>query len=162
MKNRSSFSRVRQVHPFWSQHLHPNHHCCQLLQYDVRTLLTSLKLKSESVTASRSTMSPAWKSKNHSSLSKSLKRYVLKTSTTFLQLDFQKLSHFRFIHKDNAKWRGGSSVSLVLLLFTRFSWDCTDISVYGSSKVCQSWPDILGCFARGPCGRFRTLRPAKG
>ena len=68
----------------------------------------------------------------------------LKTGNTFLRPDFQKLSHFRFIHKDNAKWRGGSSGNLVLLLFTRFSWGCTEIFVYGSGKVYRLQPDILG------------------
>ena len=37
-------------------------------------------------------------------LSESLKRSVLKTGNAFLRLDFQKLSHFRFVHKDGAKW----------------------------------------------------------
>ena len=80
-----------------------NHHCCQIIQSDVWTLLTSLTLKSESATASRSTISSARKPKNCSS-SESLKRCVSKTSNAFLLLDFQKLSHFRFVHKDNAKW----------------------------------------------------------
>ena len=153
--NRSSISRVRRLHPFRSRYLHPNHHCCQLLQSDVWTLLTSLTLKSESAIASRSTISSARKPKNRLSLSESLKRSVLKTGNAFLRLNFQKVSHFRFEHKDNAKWRR----SIVILLFMRFSWDCTEISVYGTSKVYRSWPDVL---PTTPCGCFKTLHPAKG
>ena len=157
--NRLLIGHVRRLHPFQSQYLHPNHHCCQLLQSHVWTLLTSLRSKSESAIASWSTISSARKPKNHLSLSESLKRSILKTGNMFLWLDFQKLSHFRFIHKDNAKWCGGSSGSLVLLLFTRFSWDCVEISMYGSSEVYRSWPDVLPAALRG---RFWTLRPAKG
>ena len=101
---------------------------------------------------------PSWKPATH--LSESLKRSVLKTGNAFLQLDFQKLSHF--VHKDNAKWRRGSSGSRVLLLFTRFSWDCTEISVYGSSKVYRSWPDVLGLSARSPVRTFSDAAPSKG
>ena len=109
------------THPFRSRYLHPNHLCCQLLQSGVWTLLTSLTSKSESATASRNTISSAQKPKIRSPLSESLKRSVLKTGCAFLRLDFQKLSHFRFVHKDHAKWLGGSSGSRVLLLLTRFS-----------------------------------------
>ena len=100
--NRSSIGRVLRLHLFLSRYLHPNYHCCHLLQSDVWTLLISLRSKSESATASQSTISSAWKPKNRSSLSESFKRSVLKTNNAFLQLDFQKLSHFCFIHKDNA------------------------------------------------------------
>ena len=74
-------------------------YCCQ---YSSQTLLASLTSMLESATASRSTKSSARKRKNRSSLSESLKRSILKTINVFLQLDFQKLSHFRFIHKDSA------------------------------------------------------------
>ena len=88
-----------------------------------------------------------------------MKRSVLKTSNAFLRLSFQKHSHFRFVHKDNAKWCRVSSGSLVLLLFTRFLLDCTEISVYGSSEVYWSRPDVLGCFARSPAQMFSDAVP---
>ena len=160
--NRSSIGRVRRLHPFRSRYLHPNHHCCQLLQSDVWTLLTSLTLKSESAIASRSTISSARKPKNRLSLSESLKRSVLKTGNAFLRVNFQKVSHFRFEHKDNAKWHGRSSRSLVLLLFMRFSWDCTEISVYGTSKVYRLRPDVLGRFAHDSTQTFSDAAPCKG
>ena len=40
------------------------------------------------------------------SLSELLKRSILKTGNAFLRLDFQKLSHFRFVRKDNANGTG--------------------------------------------------------
>ena len=162
MENQFSISCVRRLHPFRSQYLHPNHHCCQLLQSDVWPLLTSLTSNSRSATASWSTISSAQKPENRSLLSESLKRSVLKTSNAFFRLDFQKLSHFRFILKDNAKWCGGSSGSLTPLLFMRFSWDCMEISVYGSSKVYRSWPDVLGRFARGSAHSSSDVAPSKG
>ena len=67
------------AHPFRSRYLHPNHHCCQFLQSNVWALLTSLTSKSESATASRSTISSARRPENRS-LSESLKRSILKTS----------------------------------------------------------------------------------
>ena len=81
----------------------------------------------------------------------------MKTGNAFLRLDFQKLSHFRFKHKDNANGEGGSSGSLVLLLFTRFSRDCTEISLFGSSEVYRSRPDVLGRSARGPARTFSDV-----
>ena len=87
---------------------------------------------------------------------------ILKTGNAFLQFDFQKLSYFRFVHKDNAKWHSWSSRSPVLLLFTRFLWHCVEISVYGSNKVYGSQPDILGCFAYGPARTFSDAVPCKG
>ena len=117
---RSLTGHVCRLHLFRSRYLHPNHSCCHLLQPDVWTLLTSLVSNSESATASRSIISSVRKPENRSLLSESLKRYVLKTVNVFLRLDFQKLSHFRFVHKDNAKWFRGSSGSLILL-FKRFS-----------------------------------------
>ena len=92
----------------------------------------------------------------------SSKRPVSKTGNAFLRLDFKKLSHFRFEHKDNANGAGGSSRSLVLLLFTRFSRDCTEISLFGSSEVYRSWPDVLGRSARGPARTFSDIVPGKG
>ena len=160
--NRSSVGRVLRLNPFKSRYLHPSHHYCQLLQSDVWTLLTSLTSKSKSATASQSTISSARKPKNRSSLFESLKRSVLKTGNAFLRLDFQKLSHFCFVHKDNAKWREGGSGSLVLLLFTRFSWDCTEISMYGSSEVYRWRSDVLGHFACGPVRTFSDAAPCKG
>ena len=145
--NQLSIGHAHWFHLFWLRSLYPNHHCCQLLQSDVWTLLTSLTSKSKSATASQSTITSARKPQNRSSLSESLKRSILKTSNAFLRLNFQKLTHFCFVDKDNAKWRKGSSGSLVLLLFTRFSWDCTAISVYRSSEVYRSRPDVLGGFA---------------
>ena len=95
-------------------------------------------------------------------MSESLKRSILKTGHTFFNSTF-KNSHFCFVHKDNAKWCGRSSGSLILLLFTRFAWDCTEISVYGSSEIYRSQPDVLGRFACGPAQTFSPmLRPAKG
>ena len=152
--NLSSISRVHQLHPFQSWYLHPNRCCCQLLQSDVWTLLTSLTLKFESATAVRSTISSARKPKNHSSEEIHLENRQLISST-----DFQKVSHFRFVHKDNAKWCGESSGSLVLLLFTRFSWDCMEISMHGSSEVYRSRPDVLGCFACSPAQTFLDAAP---
>ena len=60
------------------------------------------------------------------------------------------------------KLRGGSSGSLVLLLFTRFSWDCTEFSLYGSSEVYRLRPDILGRFAHSPARMFLDAVPSKG
>ena len=159
--NRSSIGHVRQFHPFRSRYLHPNHHCCQLFHFDVWTLLTSLTSNSESAKTSQS-ISSVRKPENRLSLSELLKRSILKICNAFLWPDFQKLSHFHFVHKDNAKWRGRSSGSLVLLLFTRFSCDCTEISVYGHSEVYRSWPDVLGCSARGPARTFLAAVPGKG
>ena len=68
-----------------------------------------------------------------------------------------KNSHFRFKHKDNANGVGGSSGSLVLLLFTRFSRDWMEISLFGSSKVYQWRPDVLGRSARGPARMFSDV-----
>ena len=130
--------------------------------YGHSLVLTSLTSNSESATAFQSIISSAWRLKSRSSLSESLKRSVLKTGNAFLQLNFQKLSHFCFVHKDNAKWRGGSSGSLVLLLFTRFLWDCTEIFVYGSSKVYRSWLDVLGHSAHSPAQMFSDAAPGKG
>ena len=87
---------------------------------------------------------------------------VSKTGNAFLRLDFQKLSHFCFEHKDNANGAGGSSRSLVLLLFTRFSRDCTEIFLFGSSEVYRSQPDVLGRSARGPARTFSDVAPGKG
>ena len=85
-----------------------------------------------------------------------------KPATRFFDFDFQKLSHFRFEHKDNANGAGGSSGSLVLLLFTRFSRDCTEISLFGSSEVYRSQPDVLGRSAREPARTFLDVAPGKG
>ena len=85
-----------------------------------------------------------------------------KTGNAFLRLEFQKRSHFHFVHKDNANGAGGSSGSLVLLLFTRFSWDCTEIFVYGSNEVYWSRPDVLGYSAHGPAWTFSDVAPGKG
>ena len=137
-------------------------HISEILQSDVWTLQTSLTSNSESATASQSMISSVQKPENRLSLSESLKRSVLKTGDVFLRLDYQKLSHFRFIHKDNATWRGGSGGSLILLLFTRFSWDCAGISMYGSSEVYQSRPDALGRSAHGPAPTFSDAAPGKG
>ena len=92
----------------------------------------------------------------------SSKRPVSKTGNAFLRLDLKKLSHFHFEHKDNANGTGGSSGSLVLLLFTRFSRDCTEISLFGSSEVYRSRPDVLGRSARGPPRTFSDVAPGKG
>ena len=160
--NGLSIGCVRRLHPFWSRYLHLNYHCCQLLQSDVWTLLTSLTSNSESATAPGSIISSAQKPENRLSLSESLKRSFLKTGNAFLWLDFQKLPHFCFVHKDNAKWRGGSRGSLVLLLFMGFSWNCTEISVYGNSEVYWSRPDVLGRSAHGPAPTFLDAVPGKG
>ena len=79
-----------------------------------------INVKVQVATPFQSTISSVRKPKNRLSSSESLKRSVLKTGNVFLQLDFQKPSHLCFVHKDNVKWCGGSSGSLVLLLFTRF------------------------------------------
>ena len=55
----------------------------------------------------------------------------------------------------------GSSRSLVLILFTRFSWDSTQISLHGSSEVTD--PDLtLGRFAHGPARTFLDTVPSEG
>ena len=92
----------------------------------------------------------------------SSKRPVSKTSNAFLRLDFKKLSHFRFEHKNNTNGAGGSSGSLVLLLFMRFSRDCTEISLFGSSEVYRSRLDVFGRSARGPAWTFSDVAPGKG
>ena len=40
-------------------------------------------------------------------------------------------------------------------------WNCTEISVYGSSEVCRLRPDILGRFASGPARTFSDAAPCK-
>ena len=108
--NQLLIGRVCRLHPFQSWYLHPNYHCCQALQSNVRTLLTSLMSKSQF---------------------QSWKRSVFKTSNAFLRLDFQELPHFRFVHKDNAN--GTGKVVEVLYCYTvimRVLWDCTEISLY--------------------------------
>ena len=157
-----SIGRIRRLHLFWSRYLRPIHHCSHLLQSDVWILLTSLILKSESAAASGSTISSARKPLNPFSLSESSNRPVSKTGNVFLRLDFKILSHFCFEHKDDVNGAGGSSRSLVLLLFTRFSWDCTEISLFGSSEVYWSWPDVLGFSAHGPALMFSDVAPGKG
>ena len=159
--NRSLIGCVCHLHPLQSQYLHPKYHCCHLLQAHVWTLLTLLMSESESATTSRSTISSARKPKNHSLLSESLKRSVLKTSNVFLWLDFQKLSLSHRTQR-RCKMAWGSSGSLILLLFTRFSWDCTEISVFGSSKVYRSQLDILRRFARSPAQTFSDAVPCEG
>ena len=94
------------------RYLHLNHHCCQLLQFGVWTLLTSLMSKSESATAFQSTISSARKSKNRSSSSESLKRSVLKTGNAFLRLDFQKLSLTFASHKKTMQNGAGDVVEV--------------------------------------------------
>ena len=64
--------------------------------------------------------------------------------------------------KWQCKWRGGCSKSLILLLFTRFSWDCTEIFMFGSSEVYQSQMDILGHSARCLARTFSDAAPSKG
>ena len=160
--NRSSTGRVRRLHPFRSRYLRPNHHCSHLLQSNEWTLLTSLTSKSESAKASQAQylQYESHRIVHHCLISS--KRPVSKTGNAFLRLDFKKLSHFRFEHKDNANGAGGSSGSLVLLLFTRFSRDCTEISLFGSSEVYPSRPDVLGRSARGPARTFSDVAPSKG
>ena len=91
-------------------------------------------------------------------------RQLLKTQTSyvFLRLNFKKLSHFCFEQKDNANGTGGGGGSLVLLLFTRFSWHRTEISLYGSSEVYRSWPDVFGRSAHGPMRTFSDAVTDKG
>ena len=84
-----------------------------------------------------------------------------KPATRFFNSTFKNCL-FRFEHKDNANGAEGSSRSLVLLLFTRFSQDCTEISLFGSSKVYRSRLDILGHSARGPVRTFSDTAPSKG
>ena len=138
-------------------HLHPNHRCCQLLKSNVWTLLTSLTSMSEPAAASRSTISSAHKLKNRSSLSESLKRSVLKTGNTFLHLDFQKLSHFRFVYKDAEEVAEDS--------YCYYSQDsCEIVRKYPCMEVTKftnrngTFWDIL---PSSPHGRFRTLHPTK-
>ena len=57
---------------------------------------------------------------------------------------------------------GGSSGSLILLLFTRFSRDCTEISLFGSSEVYRSRPDVLPVAPRGRCARQRVKKGERG
>ena len=44
----------------------------------------------------------------------------------------------------------------------RFSRDCTEISLFGSSKVYRSQPDVLGRSARSPTRTFSDVAPGKG
>ena len=48
---------------------------------------------------------------------------ILKTGNAFLQLDFPKLSHFCFVHKDNANGRG----EVVEVLYCYYSRDSREI-----------------------------------
>ena len=145
-----SVGHIRWLHPFRSRYLHPNYHCCHLLQSDVGTLLTSLTSTSESATASLSTISSARKPKNRLSLSEPLKRSVLKTGNAFLWLNFQKRSHFRFVHKDNAKWCRGSSRSLITVIIHVIL-----VRLYRNFRV---WKSRSLPIATGRFGTF-SLRP---
>ena len=92
-----------------------------------------------------------------------MNRPVAKTTTHFFDLTLKKmLSHFRFKHKDNANGTGGSSGSLVLLLFMRFSRDCTEISLFESSDDYGSRLGVLGHSACGPALTFSDIVPGKG
>ena len=128
---------------------------------------------------------PSWKPATcflDLTLKNSLKRSVLKTGNAFLRLDFtkfiedirlenrQRVSSTRFLKtlsllpwtQRQCNGMGGSSESLVLLLFTRFSRDCMEISLYGSSEVYRSRPDVLGRSACGPAQTFSDTAPGKG
>ena len=160
--NQSPIGRVRRLHLSRSRYVHPNYHCCQLLQSNVWTLLTSLMSKSESATASRSTISLAWKAKNLSLLCESLKRSVLKTGNALLRLEFHKLSHFHFIHKDNAK--GAGEVAKVSYCY--YSWDSHEIvqkfPCMEEAKFTSCDRMFLDVLPTSLHERFWTLCPAKG
>ena len=85
-----------------------------------------------------------------------------KPATRFFNSTFKNSLTFASNTKDNANGVKGSSGSLVLLLFTRFSRDCTEISLFGSNEVYQSQPDVLGRSARGPARTFSDTARGKG
>ena len=77
-------------------------------------------------------------------------------------LDFQKLSHFRFIHKDNAKWHGGSAeVSHYYYLQDSheivLKFPCMEVAKF-TDRDWTFW-DVLPA---APRRRFQMLRLAKG
>ena len=76
----------------------------------------------------------------------------------FLRLDFQKLSHFRFIHKDNAKWcREVAEVS-----YCYYSRDSREIVLKFPCMEVAKFTDQTGRFACGPARTFLDAAPCKG
>ena len=144
MVNRSLIGRVCRLHPFdRSRYLHPNHHRCQLLQSDVWTLSHFINVE----------VRVCYSFSKHIIFStKAIESFAAVWIVKETRLEnWQRVSSTRLsktlslslpTHRQ-CKWRGGSSGSLILLLFMRSSQDCREISVYGSSKVYWSQPDVL-------------------
>ena len=91
----------------------------------------------------------------------SVEEFCLENLHAFLRLDFQKLSHFHFVHKDNAI--GAGKVAEVLYCY--YSRDSCEIvrklpgmEVTKFTNRNQTFWDIL---PSSPRRRFRKLRPAK-
>ena len=120
-------------------------------------VLTSLTLKSESATASRSTISSA---RSHRIIRCCLNRRrdpISKTGNAFLRLTFKNSLTYAFYTKTmQMAWEEVAEVS-----YCYYSWDCMEISLFGSSKVYRSRPDVLGR-ARGPLRTFSNVGPGKG
>ena len=146
--NRSLIGRVRHLNPIRLQYLHPNHHCCQLLKSNVWTLLTSLTLKSESATASQSTISSVQKPKNRLSLFESLKRSILKTDNAFLRLDFKKNS-LTFVSNTKTLQNGAGEVAEVSYCY--YSWASREIVQKFPCMEVAKFTDCDRMFCPRPC-----------
>ena len=102
------------------------------------------------------------KPKNRSSLFESLKRSVLKTGNTFLRLNFQKLFHFHFIHKDNANGVG-KVAEVSYCYYSRDSheivWKFPCMEVAKSTHRDWTFWDVFAC---GPARTFSETAPCEG
>ena len=92
---------------------------------------------------------------------------VSKTGNAFLRLDFQKLSYFRFLHKDNAKGAGGRWGGVVVeVLYCCYSWDSREIvrkfSCMEAVKFTDRVQTFLGRSAHGPERMFSDTALSKG
>ena len=74
----------------------------------------------------------------------------MKTSNAFLRLDFQKLSHFRFVHKDNANGVGGSSGSWKSRTVIIFQNSCEIVRKFPCMEAAK-FTRHFGTFCLRPC-----------
>ena len=50
---------------------------------------------------------------------------------------------------------------IIIIIIIIFSRDCMEISLFGSSEVYRSRPDVLGRSDRGPARTFSDVAPGK-